>query len=216
MGNNYAIQTNEKDNWIDVEFYHYRSYAIDQFRWFEGKNKDKHSRLIYLYNGNVISEHIPSKTKRYQKDDLEPVVRYVEQAQIVDTPKKIHKKQPTQCIKHNPKIKSQVFCSYVDEGFCYIYAIRCRRNSCFYIGKTGNLTNRVHYHLGKLSRGKHFNKYLQDDWVRYGGHNFYMEVLEVYDTKVEVSLAETRLIEEYSKKCGNRLYNIAGNSRKFA
>lgn len=217
MADNYAIQTFEAEVWTSVEFYHYRSYAINQFRWFSGKNKDKQSRLVYLFNGNVLNEYTPKKSKVYKIKDLEPVIFYDEPiVRLPEPTPRLPKKLQSHYIKHNPKIRSHQFCSDIDEGFCYIYAIRCRRNSCFYIGKTGNLTNRVHYHLGKLGRGKHSNKYLQDDWVRYGGHNFYMEVLETYDTKAEISEAETRLIREYSKKCGSRLYNIAGNSRKSA
>lgn len=217
----YAIQVFENNQWVDKELYHVRAYAIGQYRMFAGKNKNIHSRLIYIFNGNVLDKHDPDKLKESVKKD-KPLKSKKKSSKMGYKKSNFSVKQSTprpkilESDKHNPRIKSEDFCSDTDNGKCYVYAIRCKRNSCFYIGKTSNLTNRVTYHLGKLNRKSHHNVYLQNDWIKFGGHNFYMEVLETYETKEEVTMAETRLIKEYSTKCGNRLYNIAGNNRKSA
>lgn len=60
-----------------------------------------------------------------------------------------------------------------------IYAIQCIVNKKIYIGKTmQNLKNRLKSHLTFLRNNKHSNKFLQEDFNKYGEKNFIFYELE--------------------------------------
>lgn len=113
---------------------------------------------------------------------------------------------------YDPRIPKKLrgFLLNVDDGLCYIYAIRCGINGKVYIGKTKSLNFRADCHLDKLRRRSHINSDLQADWIKWQEHNFTMEVI---DTCPESELAA--LETHYIRKFANRAYNIVGNDKRL-
>src|SRR5687768_12784577 len=59
-----------------------------------------------------------------------------------------------------------------------VYQIRCKPTGKIYIGSAVDLRARWEHHRGRLRRGDHRNRYLQNAWVKYGEVNFEFSVLE--------------------------------------
>jgi group I intron endonuclease len=59
-----------------------------------------------------------------------------------------------------------------------IYKIECIINNKIYIGSSNNIHRRKIEHMSSLKRNKHFNKYIQRSWNKYGEENFMFEILE--------------------------------------
>lgn len=98
-----------------------------------------------------------------------------------------------------------------------IYAIHCFRNLWRYVGctKAGEraLKKRFREHRCLLRGGKHSEKILQDDWLRYGEDAFTTIVLENLPDDAALPdkrAAELRWMEHYQVR--GRLYNTNRNS----
>lgn len=251
MANNYAIQILKEHEWVDVEFYHLRAYAIDMHRDYSGKNRAKESRLVYIANGRVIAKHRPKASdleSRQSTDSPEPTAKIYSVGHLNAIASGLGQKRQTlkgrftrepfvestwadndEAVGHwecgdpvdPPSQKSGLvgtrsrvspdafFVDTVRVGY-FVYAIRCRRNSAFYVGRTGNMFNRIKHHLGKLQRGRHHNSRLQYDWTYFGGKEFYMEILEECETKEDSIQKEAALIREFSRSARTRFYNTSG------
>jgi len=59
-----------------------------------------------------------------------------------------------------------------------VYRIMCLKTSHCYIGQSKNPKIRKSAHFSLLRHGKHYNKYLQNAWNKYGESNFIFEVVE--------------------------------------
>lgn len=59
-----------------------------------------------------------------------------------------------------------------------IYLIRNIINNKVYVGQTRNFTNRKRSHFKELGIGRHYNKYLQRSFNKYGSNNFEFEIIE--------------------------------------
>jgi group I intron endonuclease len=59
-----------------------------------------------------------------------------------------------------------------------VYQIHCKSNGKIYIGSAVNLPVRWAEHRGRLQRGLHVNKHLQQAWNKYGEEGFEFTVLE--------------------------------------
>ena len=59
-----------------------------------------------------------------------------------------------------------------------IYSILNESNNLIYIGSTNNLTHRKNQHFSLLDLKKHFNKKLQNAWLKYGRENFSFNIIE--------------------------------------
>ncbi len=59
-----------------------------------------------------------------------------------------------------------------------IYSILNESNNLIYIGSTNNLAHRKNQHFSLLDLKKHFNKKLQNAWLKYGRENFSFNVIE--------------------------------------
>ena len=60
---------------------------------------------------------------------------------------------------------------------CGVYCIRCKVNNKAYIGSSIDIKSRWYGHKSMLKLGKHENKYLQEDYNKYGADNFLYTVL---------------------------------------
>ena len=92
-----------------------------------------------------------------------------------------------------------------------IYAIQCKVNNKIYIGQTTNYTARIKYHKNFLSKNKHTNPYLQEDYNKYGANNFIFYKLE---EKVPDNLnleKETYYMNLYGGTNSESIYNVKGN-----
>lgn len=88
-----------------------------------------------------------------------------------------------------------------------IYKITCLINNKIYIGQTLNYVSRICHHKSKLKRNCNDNKYLQEDYNKYGLNNFTFEILE--ECKEENLLErETYWINYFGGKESEKLYNM--------
>ena len=91
-----------------------------------------------------------------------------------------------------------------------IYSIRCLTNNKIYIGQTTNITSRFKNHKSELKRHMHCNKYLQNDYDKYGLSNF--EFCEIEECEDDVALTrETYYMNLYGGTNSEFLYNVKGN-----
>lgn len=88
-----------------------------------------------------------------------------------------------------------------------IYAVLNMNNNMAYIGQTNNVRRRSQAHLYALESGKHRNKKLQQDWLKYGKDSFrFCFVCSCLDDDLHA-------IEEFCISAqGDNKYNIFKNS----
>ena len=67
------------------------------------------------------------------------------------------------------------------EHKCGIYMCTCIKNNKSYIGQSQDVKLRKCQHLSALRYNKHWNKYLQNAYNKYGEDKFVWEVLEYCD-----------------------------------
>ncbi|SRR6266852_3028017 len=89
-----------------------------------------------------------------------------------------------------------------------IYCILNIKTNKAYIGSAVNISKRWILHLHQLRKNKHYNKYLQNSWNKYGEENFKFEILE-YCNKEELLTKEQFWIDWLSPKYNRAL--IAGS-----
>jgi group I intron endonuclease len=84
-----------------------------------------------------------------------------------------------------------------------VYQIRNLINNKVYIGSSKNIKSRRRDHLYYLRHGQH-NRYLQQDWNKYGENNFIFEVLlECSDDRKTLLAEEQKLLDKIKPE-----YNI--------
>lgn len=81
-----------------------------------------------------------------------------------------------------------------------VYVIVNLINGKYYVGSSVSIKSRVKVHYSSLSKNKHHNKYLQNDWNEFGSDKFTVKVVSVGDS----------FLEEEQKFLNNRnnAYNI--------
>ena len=77
------------------------------------------------------------------------------------------------------------------------YKITCRGNAKNYYGSTVDINYRKFRHFNDLKNNKHINKHLQNAYNKYGNGAFYLEILNVFDSREEMIKAEQDLIDKY-------------------
>lgn len=100
-----------------------------------------------------------------------------------------------------------------DKNFT-IYGIRCLQNTKVYIGSTENYKIRMQKHFNDLSRGEHYNKFLQADYDKFGDSSFESFVLHSgipWSKRFEI---EKKEIEEYDALNPEHGYNIIEVNRE--
>lgn len=89
-----------------------------------------------------------------------------------------------------------------------VYIIRNSSNGKVYVGSSSDLKRRRSEHFRDLSKGMHFNPYLQASWNKYGKHCFQWIVL-VSCNSSELLTKEQRILDNYIENLGwESLYNI--------
>lgn len=84
----------------------------------------------------------------------------------------------------------------LDHTFIGVYKV-CL-GEYFYIGRSSNVIGRVAYHLKKLIKGDHDNKFMQDVYSKHSDFTF--EVLHIVDSVEQSEELEQKLIEENINK----------------
>lgn len=64
---------------------------------------------------------------------------------------------------------------------CGVYKILCLSNKKYYIGSSKTISRRWYEHKWLLRSGKHYSRYLQMSWNKYGENSFIFSVLEECD-----------------------------------
>lgn len=81
-----------------------------------------------------------------------------------------------------------------NNGKAGVYEILCTANNKRYIGSSNNLFTRVNRHFSLLNKNRHFNKYLQSAFNKYGESQFTVNVIEYTNYKYE---AEQKYLDAY-------------------
>ena len=98
---------------------------------------------------------------------------------------------------------------------CGIYKIVNKDNGKYYVGRTLNLDKRWYQHKKLLIKNKHFNKYLQSVWNKYGLDKFEFIIVEYVNDKNELINIEQKYINVFidERKNGlNNCYNLSESS----
>jgi group I intron endonuclease len=97
-----------------------------------------------------------------------------------------------------------------------IYVLRCAPNGSFYIGSSIDMRSRVYNHISELKRKVHTNKRLQNNFNKYGEHQFSVDVLERCAYR-DVLVVEQAWLDIYvSDKRSMNVATIAARPPTFA
>ncbi|WP_199614434.1 GIY-YIG nuclease family protein [Paenibacillus alkalitolerans] len=86
-----------------------------------------------------------------------------------------------------------------------VYAIRNKVNGKMIIGSAQDIKKRWSNYLTLLRKGEYGNKYLQDEWNKYGEENFEFIVVEELTRKRDLSIVEKYWQDYY--RAADMLYN---------
>lgn len=89
----------------------------------------------------------------------------------------------------------------------YLYFIKNTINSKIYVGHTNNPAQRKYQYKHNFLFKKNIQLHLMNAMKKYGYDNFYMEIVETYETMEQVCLAEIAWISRL-KDNGIELYNM--------
>lgn len=92
-----------------------------------------------------------------------------------------------------------------------IYSITNLINNKKYIGSAINIYERLTQHYNELNKQKHFNKHLQQSWLKYGEDNFIFRIVEVCINIEYSDLLKKE--DEYIKKYNTLDSNVGYNKR---
>lgn len=89
-----------------------------------------------------------------------------------------------------------------------VYCIKNTVNGKVYIGSAVNLKTRECQHRTTLVAGKHFNRYLQAAWKKYGPDAFRFEVLEFVPDKLNLTTVEQGFMDAHQSYIEDFGYNL--------
>ena len=81
-----------------------------------------------------------------------------------------------------------------------IYLITCTQNGRQYVGSSKDIAYRWRKHREKLSSGRHWNRYLQRAWNKYGGEAFEYAILETVEDASLLHIREQHWIDTLHPK----------------
>lgn len=96
-----------------------------------------------------------------------------------------------------------------------IYLIVCEENDCVYIGRANNVDMRLSQHFYHLSKNKHHNKRLQEDFNKYGIEKFEAQFVESIQKVEDMKKAEKKWGAKYPKNYNLRMGRPTGKLFKF-
>lgn len=76
-----------------------------------------------------------------------------------------------------------------------VYLITCTANARRYVGSSNDTVYRWRKHREKLASGKHWNRYLQRSWNKYGSEAFEFTILEVVEDASQLQIREQHWID---------------------
>ena len=94
-------------------------------------------------------------------------------------------------------------------SFPGVYKIRCLTTDRVYFGSSVDVPNRLNGHLWTLERGKHCNRFLQEDFNKYGVKDFEVNVIHVAQDIKEARKMEQWCIDFFFESFPSQIYNIA-------
>lgn len=92
-----------------------------------------------------------------------------------------------------------------------VYKITCLKNNKVYIGQSINFKRRVWEHKNLLRNNKHKNRYLQEDFNKYGEDSFKFTLLKDNLSLKDRRLQETKYIHFYGGIENDNVYNYQDN-----
>lgn len=96
---------------------------------------------------------------------------------------------------------------------CGIYTITCTETGKVYVGSSINIIKRKNRHFSDLKHNRHYNRYLQNAWNKYGEDNFIFEILEICDTD-NLLTCELNWINRYDSTDLTSGYNLCLETRR--
>lgn len=88
-----------------------------------------------------------------------------------------------------------------------IYAIYCKVTRTYYVGMTKvSFLSRWSYHIRDLLEGKHSNKAMQRDFIKYGVYAFSFTIVEIVDDERLIEGKEKYWINIFAARY--RIYNV--------
>ena len=79
-----------------------------------------------------------------------------------------------------------------------VYCLKNRVNEMSYIGQTTQfLSARIAAHISSLSRGKHHNSALQEDFLQFGPNVFEATILDTASSMEQLDALEDSWIEKF-------------------
>jgi group I intron endonuclease len=95
----------------------------------------------------------------------------------------------------------------IDDIICGIYVIENIINNKLYIGQAKDINDRWKTHIWKLNNNRHYNRYLQNAWNKYGESCFKFTIIRECDES-ELNVLEIYYIDEYKSFCKENGYNL--------
>lgn len=95
-----------------------------------------------------------------------------------------------------------------------VYKIECLVTNQVYIGSTKNYKKRIAKHKNDLIKNKHYNKYLQDSFNKFGLDNFTFTILEKVNDRLTALNLEDYWIDYYGGIETIMTYNMQNNTTK--
>lgn len=137
-----------------------------------------------------------------EKNSIEPEKKLENSGEFVgcDITPYINKKSENKILKDTTKISG-------------IYKIINKINSKYYVGSSDDILSsrgRFYSHTKLLKRNKHYNKYLQRSWNKYGESNFDFIIIE--ETQNENLLIVEQKYLNIAKNEKNKCYNLCFDS----
>ena len=97
-----------------------------------------------------------------------------------------------------------------EKHYYYLYSITSLCNNKTYIGITNKFRHRVSQHIYDLKITNHRNRFLQDDYNIYGKENFAFDIVDIYNSRIEVLRAEKYFTDVVFNLNPDLCYNIVG------
>lgn len=95
-----------------------------------------------------------------------------------------------------------------------LYLITNTANKKIYVGSAYNVVDRIKCHIREANKQTHHNKYLQEDWNKYGCDVFQFEIIELA-TKQQLASKEDFYIHNYESHKRDIGYNILNTAHSF-
>ena len=95
---------------------------------------------------------------------------------------------------------------------CGVYQITNNENLKIYIGSSKQIEKRWKAHIRELNNNKHSNKFLQEDWNKYGEKSFKFEILEETDEDLRWNVEQEYLEDLIPFYRNGNGYNINEHS----